>query len=49
MFDRSWIGYPCPSLFEYLVVFAVLFLSGNLWAIGTCWYLNSKSGETCHA
>jgi hypothetical protein len=49
MFDRSWIGHPCPSLFEYLIVFAVLFLCGNLWAIGVRWYLNSKSGDACHA
>lgn len=31
MFDRTWLGYPFPSLIECLVVFAILFLAGSLW------------------
>ncbi|BDU22241.1 hypothetical protein [Dyella sp. GSA-30] len=49
MFDRSWIGYPCPSLFEYLVVFAVLFLAGNLWAVCVRCYLEYRMEERIHA
>nr|WP_199045335.1 hypothetical protein [Dyella sp. ASV24] len=45
MFDRSWIGYPGPSLFEYLLVFAILFLAGNAWTICFNWYIDFLMGR----
>jgi len=39
MFDRSWVVYPCATLVECLVVFAVLFLAGALWAWGLRQYV----------
>jgi len=43
MFHRSWMGYPCPSLVECLIVFAILFIAGSLWVLhrsygGNPWY-----------
>lgn len=49
MFDRSWIGYPCPSLFECLIVFAVLFLAGSLWASCIRCYIEYRMEEAAHA
>lgn len=49
MFDKSWIGYPCPSLVECLFVFAVLFLAGSLWASCIRCYIEYRTGEAAHA
>lgn len=49
MFDRSWIGYPCPSLVECLVVFAILFLAGSLWSACIRWYIEYRTGEAAYA
>lgn len=49
MFDRSWVGYPCPSLVECLIVFAVLFLSGSVWASCVRWYLEYRMEQQTHA
>lgn len=49
MFDRSWIGYPCPSLVECLVVFVILFLAGSLWSACIRWYIEYRTGEATHA
>jgi len=48
MFDRSWIGYPCPSLFECLIVFGILFLIGTLWASGVRWYVRHRMKANAH-
>jgi len=48
MFDKSWTGYPCPSLFECLIVFAVLFLSGSLWSSCIKWYVKCRMEEAGH-
>jgi hypothetical protein len=37
------MGYPCPSLVECLIVFAILFIAGSLWVLhrsygGNPWY-----------
>jgi hypothetical protein len=49
MFDRSWIGDPCPSPFEYLMAFAVLFLAGSVWAACVRWYIEYRMDENAHA
>lgn len=49
MFDRSWVGYPCPSLLECLMVFAVLFLAGSVWAACVRWYIEYRTEESAHA
>ena len=40
MFDRPWLGYSFPSLIECLIVFAILFLAGNLWGFLLRWYID---------
>jgi hypothetical protein len=49
MFDRSWIGYPYSSLVECLIVFAVLFLAGSLWASCIRCYVEYRVEEAHHA
>lgn len=49
MFERTGIGYPCPSLVECLLVFAVLFLLGALWASGIRWYVAYQVRASIHA
>lgn len=49
MFDRSWIGNPCSSLFECLIVFAVLFLAGSLWAPCIRCYIEYRMEKAVHA
>jgi hypothetical protein len=49
MFDRPWVGYPCPSLVECLIVFAVLFLAGSLWASFIRGYVEYRIEEKAHA
>jgi hypothetical protein len=49
MFDRSWIGYPCPSLVECLIVFAILFVAGSLWASCIRCYVEYRMEEKVHA
>lgn len=49
MFDPSWISYPCPSLFECLIVFAVLFIAGSLWASCIRCYIDYRIKEKVHA
>lgn len=49
MFDRSWTGYPCPSLVECLIVFAVLFLGGGLWASCIRRYIEYRMEKVTHA
>jgi len=49
MFDRSWIGYPCPSLLECLIVFGILFLLGTLWASGVRCYIGYRMKAAAHA
>lgn len=49
MFDRSWMGYPCPSLFECLIVFAIVFLAGSLWPFFLQWYVEYLREEDVHA
>lgn len=49
MFDRSWIGYPSPSLVECLIVFGALFLAGNLWCACIRWYIEYRSEDATHA
>lgn len=48
MVDRSWIGYPCPSLVECLIVFVVLFLAGSLWSFGIRSYVKYRIEEAAH-
>lgn len=53
MFDRSWIGYPGPSLVECLLVFAILFFAGGAWAMCFNWYIaflmgRERRGESVH-
>jgi hypothetical protein len=45
MFDRSWINYSGPSLFEYLLVFAILFLAGSAWTMCFNWYIGFLMGR----
>lgn len=45
MFDRSWIGYPGPSLFEHLLVYAILFLAGIAWSVCFNWYIGFLMGR----
>jgi len=49
MFDPSWIGYPCPSLFECLIVFALLFLAGGFWMACIRWYIEYRMEEAACA
>ncbi len=49
MFDSSWIGYPCPSLFECLIVFAIVFLAGSMWPFFFRWYVEYLMEENAHA
>jgi hypothetical protein len=49
MFDRSRIGCPCPPLVECLIVFAVLFLAGSLWASCIRCYVEYRMEEAVHA
>lgn len=49
MFDRSWIGYPSPSLGECLIVFAILFIAGSLWASCIRCYVEYRIGKKAHA
>jgi hypothetical protein len=48
MFDRPWMDYPCPSLFECLIVFATLFLAGSLWPFLVRWYVEYLMEESTH-
>lgn len=48
MFDKSWIGYPYPSLFEHLIVFGILFLIGTLWATCVRWYVEYLIKANAH-
>ena len=45
MINSSWIGYPGPSLFEYLLVFAILFLAGSAWPMCLNWYIGFIMGR----
>ena len=45
MFNNAWVGYPCPSLFECLIVFAVIFLAGVLWSWGLRLYVARRLRE----
>lgn len=45
MFDRSWVGYPRPSLGEGLLVFVVLFVASCFWAVCIRWYLEYRREE----
>lgn len=49
MFDRSWIGCPCPSLGECMIVFAVIFVAGSLWAFCIRCYVEYRIKEATHA
>jgi hypothetical protein len=49
MFDRPWIGYASPSLIECLIVFAILFFSGSLWAFCIRRYVNYRLEGRAHA
>lgn len=49
MFERSWIGMPCPSLIECLIVFVILFLAGSLWPFILRWYIERLVGGGAHA
>lgn len=49
MFDRSWVGHPYPSLVECLVVFAILFVAGSLWASCIRYYIEYRVKEAAHA
>jgi len=44
MFEKSWIGYSSSSLFECLIVFAVLFIAGNLWPACARWCVELRTG-----
>jgi hypothetical protein len=45
MFDRSWVGYPRPTLSEGLLVFVALFVASCLWAVYIRWYLEYREEE----
>lgn len=45
MFDKAWIGYPGPSLFDYLWVFAALFFAGSAWTMCFNWYIDFLLGR----
>jgi hypothetical protein len=49
MFDRPWMGHPCHSLAECLIVFAILFLAGSLWASCIRCYIDYRMEEAPHA
>lgn len=45
MFDKLWTGCPGHSLFDYLLVFAILFLAGGAWAMCFNWYIGFLMGR----
>lgn len=49
MFDRLGSTYPCFSLVECLIVFAILFLAGCLWTLVLQWYVDNRLKENAHA
>ena len=49
MFNNAWVGYPCPSLFECFIVFAVIFLAGVLWSWGLRLYVARRLKEDAGA
>lgn len=48
MFNNAWVGYAYSSLFECLVVFAILFLAGFLWSWGLRRYVAHRLKGDAH-
>ena len=49
MFNNAWVGFPCSSLVECLIVFALLFFAGFLWSWGLRRYVAHRLKDDVHA